>query len=117
MAPGAEVIEADGPLALPGFVDMHTHLREPGFEASETVASGTLARRGAVSPRFAMANTDPVTDWWPALPTSRHCRAAGNAEVFPVGSITIGLAGERLSPIAEMAPPGYGCSATTVAAS
>lgn len=108
MAPGAEVIEADGLLALPGFVDMHTHLREPGFEASETVASGTAcAARGGFTAVFAMANTDPVTD---SVARAAHIaalgRAAGNAEVFPVGSITIGLAGERLSPIAEMAAAG-----------
>ncbi len=59
----ATVIEADGLLVLPGLVDLHTHLREPGFEASETVASGTAcAARGGYTAVFAMANTDPVTD-------------------------------------------------------
>ncbi|WP_341728047.1 dihydroorotase [Brooklawnia sp.] len=105
---GAKIIEADGLLALPGLVDMHTHLREPGFEESETVASGTAcAARGGFTAVFAMANTDPVTD---SVERAAHIaelgRAAGNAEVFPIGSITIGLAGDRLSPIAEMAASG-----------
>lgn len=107
-APDAELIDADGLLALPGFVDMHTHLREPGFEASETVTTGTAcAARGGFTGVFAMANTDPVTD---SVDRAAHVaelgREADNAEVFPVGSITIGLAGEQLSPIAAMADAG-----------
>jgi len=105
---GAEVIEADGLLALPGLVDIHTHLREPGFEASETVASGTAcAARGGFTAVFAMANTNPVTDSVErAAYVAELGRAAGNTDVFPIGSITIGLGGERLSPIAEMAAAG-----------
>ena len=62
-APGAERIEASGLIALPGLVDPHTHLREPGREDAETVASGTLAAaRGGYTCVYAMANTDPVTD-------------------------------------------------------
>lgn len=105
---GAQLIEADGLVALPGLVDVHTHLREPGFEASETVASGTAcAARGGFTAVFAMANLDPVTD---TVERAAHVaelgRLAGNAEVFPVGSITVGLAGEQLSPIAELAAAG-----------
>ena len=106
--PGAELVEADGLVALPGLVDPHTHLREPGFEASETVVSGTAcAARGGFTAVFAMANTDPVTD---SVARAEHVaelgRRANNAEVFPVGSITVGLAGEQLSPLAEMAAHG-----------
>ncbi|NLH70724.1 MAG: dihydroorotase [Brooklawnia sp.] len=105
---GAELVEADGLLALPGLVDPHTHLREPGFESSETVASGTAcAARGGFTAVFAMANTDPVTD---SVARAEHVaelgRRANHAEVFPVGAITVGLAGEQLSPIAEMAAHG-----------
>ncbi len=104
----ATVIEADGLLVLPGLVDLHTHLREPGFEASETVASGTAcAARGGYTAVFAMANTDPVTD---TVERANHIadlgRRAGNAEVFPIASITQALGGERLSPIAELAAAG-----------
>lgn len=107
-APNAELVEADGLLVLPGLVDLHTHLREPGLEDSETVASGTAcAARGGYTAVFAMANTDPVTD---SPERARHIaelgRQANNAEVFPVGSITVGLVGEQLSPIAEMAAAG-----------
>ncbi|MGI5950330.1 MAG: dihydroorotase [Brooklawnia sp.] len=104
-APNAELIEADGLLALPGLVDLHTHLREPGFETSETIATGTAAAaRGGYTAVFAMANTDPVTDTVErAARISQIAGRSASAEVFPVGSITVGLAGEQLSPIAEMA--------------
>lgn len=107
-APGAGVIEADGLLALPGLVDLHTHLREPGFEESETVASGTAcAARGGFTAVFAMANTNPVTD---SVARAEHVaelgRRTGSTEVFPIGSITVGLAGKQLSPIAQMAAAG-----------
>lgn len=107
-APGAQIIEADGLLALPGLVDLHTHLREPGFESSETVASGTAcASRGGYTAVFAMANTDPVTD---SPARAEHIaelgRSADNADVHPIGSITLALAGEQLSPIAQMAKAG-----------
>ena len=107
-SPRARLIEADGLLVLPGLVDLHTHLREPGFETSETVASGTAcAARGGYTAVFAMANTNPVTD---SVARAHHVadlgRRTGSTEVFPVGSITVGLAGEQLSPIAEMAAAG-----------
>lgn len=107
-AVGAEVIEADGLLVLPGLVDLHTHLREPGFEASETVATGTAcAARGGFTAVFAMANTEPVTD---TVERAAHIaelgRLAGKAEVHPIASITVGLVGRELSPIAELAASG-----------
>lgn len=102
---GAEIIEADGLLVLPGLVDLHTHLREPGREDAETVASGTrAAARGGYTAVFAMANTNPVTD---TAEKAEHVldlgNEAGNCQVVPVGSITKGLAGAELSELGLMA--------------
>ncbi len=95
----AEVIDAAGLRALPGLVDLHTHLREPGREDAETVASGSLAAaRGGFTAVFAMANTQPVTD---TAEMAEHVLdlgvAAGHCQVFPIGSITKSLAGKELS--------------------
>ncbi len=101
----AEVVDASGLRVLPGLVDLHTHLREPGFEASETVLSGTqAAAAGGFTTVFAMANTDPVADnagvveevWQRGVD-------AGYATVRPIGAVTRGLEGETLSDIAGMA--------------
>lgn len=96
---GAEVIDAAGLRALPGLVDLHVHLREPGREDAETVASGSLAAaRGGFTAVFAMANTQPVTD---TAETAERVldlgAAAGHCRVFPIGAITKGLAGRELS--------------------
>lgn len=96
---GAEVIDAAGLRALPGLVDLHVHLREPGREDAETVASGSLAAaRGGFTAVFAMANTQPVTD---TAETAERVldlgAAAGHCRVFPIGAITKGLAGKELS--------------------
>ncbi|MDO5066985.1 MAG: dihydroorotase [Propionibacteriaceae bacterium] len=96
---GAEVIEADGLRALPGLVDLHVHLREPGREDAETVASGSsAAARGGFTAVFAMANTQPVTD---TAETAERIldlgAAAGHCQVFPIGAITKGLAGKELA--------------------
>lgn len=106
--PGAEIIEADGLIALPGFVDLHTHLREPGFEASETIASGTAAAvAGGYTAVFAMANTDPVTDSVERVEAMRAvAQRSAHTVVHPVGSLTCDLAGERLSDIPGMAAAG-----------
>lgn len=100
----AEVIDADGLRALPGFVDLHTHLREPGREDTETVESGThAAARGGYTCVFAMANTDPVTD---TAEKAEHIldlgHAAGNAQVVPIGAITAGIAGKELAELGLM---------------
>src|SRR5438477_8603770 len=96
---GAHVVDADGLIALPGLVDLHTHLREPGREDAETVQSGTQAAAlGGFTAVHAMANTSPVADnagvveqvWRLGL---EH----GHADVRPVGAVTAGLAGERLA--------------------
>ncbi len=106
--PDAERIDADGLVALPGLVDLHTHLREPGREDAETVASGTLAAaRGGFTAVLAMANLNPVTD---TAEAAEHVaalgRAAGNAEVVPVGAVSKGLAGAELAELGLMARAG-----------
>lgn len=99
-----ERIDADGLLALPGLVDPHTHLREPGREDTETVATGTAAAaRGGYTCVHAMANTNPVTDTAEAAEYLRSLAAEASAEVVVVGSVTKGLAGEELSEMGLMA--------------
>ncbi|MEY4558211.1 MAG: hypothetical protein RL024_369 [Actinomycetota bacterium] len=94
-------IDCSGLQALPGFVDVHTHLREPGFEASETILSGSKsAAAGGYTAVMAMANTSPVTDT-PAIADFILDSGvkAGYVEVQPIGSVTKGLAGAELSDI------------------
>jgi dihydroorotase len=104
-APGAEVIDADGLIALPGLVDLHTHLREPGREDAETVASGTRAAAlGGYTAVHAMANTDPVADTAGVVEQVwRLGREAGHCDVQPVGAVTVGLDGTRLAELGAMA--------------
>jgi dihydroorotase len=100
-----EVIDAAGLIALPGLVDLHTHLREPGREDAETVESGTQAAAlGGFTAVHAMANTDPVADTAGVVEQVwRLGREAGFCDVFPVGAVTVGLAGERLAELGAMA--------------
>lgn len=102
---GAEVVDATGLIALPGLVDLHTHLREPGREDAETVASGSrAAAMGGYTAVHAMANTDPVADTAGVVEQVwRLGEEAGYCDVRPVGAVTVGLAGERLSEIGAMA--------------
>jgi dihydroorotase len=102
---GARVIDAAGLLALPGLVDLHTHLREPGFEQSETVLTGSRAAAiGGFTTVHAMANTSPVSDTAGVVEqVQRLGDAAGYVTVRPVGAVTVGLAGERLAEIGAMA--------------
>jgi len=104
-AAGAQVIDADGLLLLPGLVDLHTHLREPGFEQSETVLTGTrAAAAGGYTTVFAMANTRPVQDTAGVVEQVQSLgERAGYATVRPIGAVTEGLAGQRLSEIGAMA--------------
>lgn len=104
-AAGAREIDAEGLLALPGLVDLHTHLREPGFEHSETVLTGTRAAAiGGYTTVFAMANTSPVADTAGVVEQELSLgEAAGYARVQPIGAVTVGLAGERLAEIGAMA--------------
>lgn len=98
-------IDADGLQALPGLVDLHTHLREPGFEQSETVLTGSrAAAAGGFTAVHAMANTSPVQDTAGVVEQVASLGAQhGYATVRPVGAVTVGLAGERLSEIGAMA--------------
>ncbi|HSE08190.1 MAG TPA: dihydroorotase [Nocardioidaceae bacterium] len=100
-----DVIDAEGLIALPGLVDLHTHLREPGREDAETVETGTrAAARGGFTAVFAMANTDPVADTAGVVEqVLRLGRDAGHCDVYPVGAVTVGLAGERLAELGAMA--------------
>ncbi|MGH3758987.1 dihydroorotase [Actinophytocola sp.] len=102
---GAEVRDAGGLVALPGFVDLHTHLREPGREDTETVATGSAAAAlGGYTAVFAMANTDPVADNAVVVEhVWRRGREVGLVDVHPVGAVTVGLAGEKLAELGTMA--------------
>jgi dihydroorotase len=104
-APGAEVLDAAGLVALPGLVDLHTHLREPGREDAETVETGSRAAAlGGFTAVHAMANTDPVADTAGVVEQVwRLGRDAGLVDVVPVGAVTVGLAGERLAELGAMA--------------
>ncbi|ABS04468.1 dihydroorotase [Kineococcus radiotolerans] len=104
-AEGATVLDASGLIALPGLVDLHTHLREPGREDAETVDSGTRsAARGGYTSVFAMANTFPVADTAGVVEqVQRLGEEAGWVDVRPVGAVTVGLAGEQLAELGAMA--------------
>ena len=100
-----EVVDADGLIALPGLVDLHTHLREPGREDAETVLTGSrAAAAGGFTAILAMANTNPVTD---TAEAAEHVfalgRAAGLVDVQPIGAVTKALAGEELAELGLMA--------------
>jgi dihydroorotase len=98
-------IDADGLVLLPGFVDLHTHLREPGREDTETIATGSAAAAlGGFTAIHAMANTDPVADNAEIVEqVARLGREAGLVDVRPVGAVSKGLAGEQLAEIGNMA--------------
>jgi dihydroorotase len=102
---GADVVEAAGLIALPGLVDLHTHLREPGREDAETVETGSRAAAlGGFTAVHAMANTDPVADTAGVVEQVwRLGEQAGLVDVVPVGAVTVGLKGERLAELGAMA--------------
>lgn len=101
---GTEMLDADGLVALPGLVDLHTHLRQPGREDAETVLTGSqAAAAGGYTAVLAMANTNPVTDTAEAaLRVWELGREAGLVEVQPVGAVTKDLAGVELAELGLM---------------
>ena len=101
---GDEVIDCTGLRLLPGFVDLHTHLREPGFEASETVLTGSQsAALGGYTAVHAMANTNPVADNAAVVEMVRNLGArAGYVDVFPIGAVTKGLEGVEMAELGLM---------------
>jgi dihydroorotase len=105
---GDEVVDAAGLVLLPGFVDLHTHLREPGREDAETIASGSAAAAtGGYTAVHAMANTDPVADTAEIVEqVARRGVEVGLVDVRPVGAVSRGLAGESLAEIGNMARSG-----------
>ena len=103
--PGATVVNAANAIVLPGLVDLHTHLREPGKEDAETVLSGSQAGvRGGYVALSAMANTSPVADTAGVVEqVFRLGQIAGTLDVFPIGAVTKGLEGLELAEIGAMA--------------
>ena len=101
----AERVDGGGGIALPGFVDLHTHLREPGREDTETIRSGSAAAAlGGYTAVFAMANTSPVADNSTVTDNVwRAGREVGLVDVYPVGAVTVGLEGTQLAEMGMMA--------------
>ncbi|MFE2997475.1 dihydroorotase [Nocardia sp. NPDC059246] len=104
-APDAEIVDGKGQFLLPGFIDLHTHLREPGREDTETIESGSAAAAlGGYTAVFAMANTSPVADT--AVITDhvwKRGQEVGLVDVHPVGAVTVGLEGKQLAEMGTMA--------------
>ncbi len=102
-ADGAKVIEAAGRLIVPGLIDMHVHLREPGFEYKETIETGTAAARaGGFTSVCCMPNTNPVNDTRSVTEFILAQAKNAAARVYPVGAITKGSKGEELAEMAEL---------------
>ena len=105
---GYDVVDARGLVVSPGFVDLHTHLREPGFEHKETIETGTrAAARGGFTTLCAMPNTEPALDSPGSVAAMlRRAERVAAVRVLPIGAITIGRAGRTLSPMGELAEAG-----------
>jgi dihydroorotase len=105
---GAIVLDCDGAIVAPGLIDVHCHLREPGREDVETIATGArAAAAGGFTAVCAMPNTDPVTDNQAAVGfIVRQAQRAGGARVYPIGAISVGQRGEALAEFGEMVGAG-----------
>ncbi len=103
-----ETIDVRGAVVCPGLVDIHVHLREPGQEEKETIETGTLAAaRGGFTAVACMPNTVPPLDDRPRIEyVIRRAREAGHARVYPIGAVTVGQAGERLTEIEDLIDAG-----------
>lgn len=104
----AEIVDAAGKVVCPGFIDLHTHLREPGREDEETVKSGARAAiRGGFTAVSCMANTNPVADRQVVIEyILKKAAESGYARVYPIGAVTKDLKGEELAEMGEMAAAG-----------
>jgi len=105
---GAVIIDACGKFVLPGLIDLHVHLREPGSEDSETIATGTMAAaKGGFTSLACMPNTDPVADNRSVISfiLNKVCQE-GKVNVFPIGAITVGSKGEELAEMADLKEAG-----------
>lgn len=106
-ADGASVIDAAGTIVVPGLIDMHVHLREPGFEYKETIATGTAAAKaGGFTSVCCMPNTNPVNDNQAITRFILDQARDASARVFPIGAITKGSRGEELTEMAELLEAG-----------
>ena len=107
-ADGATVVHADGLVAAPGFIDLHAHLREPGFEDKETIATGALAAaRGGFTTLCCMPNTSPAIDSASVVEfILSQARRAGTIRVLPVGAVSRGRAGVELTDMQELMQAG-----------
>ena len=105
---GAEVVDASGLVACPGFIDLHCHLREPGFEYKETIATGTeAAARGGFTSLCCMPNTEPPIDNAAVVDfIKRRAREEGVVRVYPIGCVSKGRQGVQLSEMRELAEAG-----------
>jgi dihydroorotase len=105
---GAEVVDAAGKVVAPGLIDLHVHLREPGQEDLETVASGAMAAAaGGFTAVCAMPNTDPVTDNQAAVGfIVSQAQRAGKARVYPIGAVSLGQKGQQLAEFGELVGAG-----------
>lgn len=105
---GADVLDAEGKLVVPGLIDMHVHLREPGYEAKETLLTGARAAvRGGFTSVACMPNTRPVTDNAALVAYIKHTGIAMNlARIYPIGAITRGSKGQELAEMGDMKKAG-----------